>query len=135
MNTKTLTAALILSLATLTSAHAAEVPRAERIIDLPAVTVRPDPALRAELSAVPTPAAHIVDLATVTVRPEGALRAELAARHLVARIVDLPAVIVHPSTEQLAERTAIVAAQRAQALTAQLATALVAEAAASATLR
>ena len=53
----------------------------------------------------------------------------------VARIVDLPAVIVHPSAEQLAERTAIVAAQRAQALTAQLATALVAEAAASATLR
>ena len=51
MNTKSLTAALILSLAALSSAHAADAPRADRIVDLPTITVRPDAALRAELAA------------------------------------------------------------------------------------
>ena len=43
MNTttaKSLSAALILSLAVLSGARAAEAPRAEHIVDLPAVTVR-----------------------------------------------------------------------------------------------
>ena len=87
MNTKSLTAALILSLAALSSAHAADAPRADRIVDLPTVTVRPDAALRAELAANATQAPHIVDLPSVTVRPDRALRTELAARALVAHIV------------------------------------------------
>ena len=61
MNTKSLTAALILSLAALSSAHAADAPRADRIVDLPTVTVRPDAALRAELAANATQAPHIVE--------------------------------------------------------------------------
>ena len=71
----------------------------------------------------------------MTVRPDRALRTELAARALVAHIVDLPAIHVHPTAEQLAERAAIVAAERAQALTAQLAARLVAQATMSAHLR
>ena len=129
-NAKSLSAALILSLAALSSAHAAEAPRTERIVDLPTITVRPDTALRAELAAAhATPAAHIVDLAGVTVRPAGALRTELAARAVVARIVDLPRITVRPTIEQLAERTAIVAVERTQALTTQLADELLAGAA------
>ena len=110
MNTttaKSLSAALILSLAVLSGARAAEAPRAEHIVDLPAVTVRPD----------------------------GALRTELAARAMVAHIIDLPAVTVRPTAEQLAERAAVIAAERAQALTAQLAASLMAETAAAAGLR
>jgi hypothetical protein len=95
-NAKTLSAALILSLAALSTAHAAD----SRIVDLPAITVQPDAALRAEL------ASHA---------------------NLVAHIVDLPAVTVRPTIEQLAERAAIVAATQAQALTAQLAASLMAE--------
>ena len=68
-------------------------------------------------------------------RPDRALRTELAARALVAHIVDLPAIHVHPTAEQLVERAAIVAAERAQALTAQLAARLVAQATMSAHLR
>ena len=135
MNTKSLTAALILSLAALSTAHATDAPRADRIVDLPTVTVRPDAALRAELAANATQAPHIVDLPSVTVRPDRALRTELAARALVAHIVDLPAIHVRPSAEQLAERAAIVAAERAQALTAPLAARLVAQATMSAHLR
>ena len=114
--------------------HNAAAPTA-RIVDLPTVTVRPDAALRAELAANATQALHIVDLPSVTVRPDRALRTELAARALVAHIVDLPAIHVHPTAEQLAERAAIVAAERAQALTAQLAARLVAQATMSAHLR
>ncbi|WP_372017389.1 hypothetical protein [Pseudoxanthomonas sp. 10H] len=119
MNAKTLSAAmsLILSLAAL-SANA-ETPRVDHIVDLPAVTVRPD----VELARVD----HIVDLPAVTVRPDAALRAELATQAFVARIVDLPAINVHPSAEQLAERAAIIAAEQARALTAQLASNLLAE--------
>ena len=80
MNAKTLSATMILSLAALSSAHAADAPRADRIVDLPAIHV-------------------------------------------------------HPTAEQLAERAAIVAAERAQALTAQLAARLVAQATMSAHLR
>ena len=53
--TKKLSAALglVLSLAAL-SANAADTARVERIVDLPAVTVQPDAALRAELGLVRT---------------------------------------------------------------------------------
>jgi len=113
-NAKSLTAALVLSLAALSTAHAAEAPRVDRIVDLPAVTVRADSA------AQDAHLARVVDLPAVTVRPEGALRAELAARTFVAHIIDLPAVTVRPTIEQLAERAAIVAADHAQALSSQL---------------
>lgn len=65
----------------------------------------------------------------MTVRPDAALAAELAANEAprVAHIVDLAAINVYPTAEQLAERAAIVAAEHAQALTAQLATTLLAE--------
>jgi parvulin-like peptidyl-prolyl isomerase len=123
-NAKSLSAALILSLAALSTAHAA----GTRIVDLPAITVQPDAALRAELASHAPTVAHIVDLPAVTVRPDAALAAELSASEsLVARIVDLPAVTVRPTIEQLAERAAIVAAAQAQALTAQLAATLMAE--------
>ncbi|MBO9715790.1 MAG: hypothetical protein J7507_03045 [Pseudoxanthomonas sp.] len=128
MNAKTLSAAmsLILSLAAL-SANA-ETARVDHIVDLPAITVQPDAALRAELAAADTVRVdHIVDLPAVTVRPDAALRAELATSAFVARIVDLPAINVHPTAEQLAERAAIIAAEQARALTAQLATNLLAE--------
>ena len=135
INAKTLSAAMILILSLAALSAAADAPRADRIVDLPTVTVRPDAALRAELAANATQAPHIVDLPSVTVRPDRALRTEMAARALVAHIVDLPAIHVHPSAEQLAERAAIVAAERAQALTAQLAARLVAQATMSAHLR
>ena len=69
-NTKKLSAAmgLVLSLAAL-STQAAETARVEHIVDLPAITVQPDAALRAELAAN-----RVVDLPTVTVRPDAALR-------------------------------------------------------------
>ena len=61
MNTKSLTAALILSLAALSSAHAADAPRADRIVDLPTVPVPPDASLRAELADNATQAPNIDD--------------------------------------------------------------------------
>jgi len=117
MNAKTLSAALILSLAALSNANAAEPVRVDHIVDLPTMTVRPDP----------VQVAHIVDLPAMTVRPDAALAAELATQPQVARIVDLPTVNVYPTVEQLTERAAIVAAEHAQVLTAQLAANLLAE--------
>lgn len=126
-NAKSLTAALMLSLATLSTANAADAPRVGHIVDLATVTVRPDAGLRAELAANGIDSSRIVELPTVSVRPEGALRAELAARTMVARIVDLPGITVRPTVEQLAERTAIIAAERAQVLTVQLTDTLLTE--------
>ena len=87
-NTKKLSAAmgLVLSLAALSS-QAAETARVERIVDLPAVTVQLDDALRAELGI-----ARTVTLPAVTVRPDAALRTELAVRAVAARVIDLPTV-------------------------------------------
>lgn len=90
---KSLTAALILSLAAL-SAQAAESPRNDRIVDLPTITVRPDAAQRIELAAA---SARIVDLPAVTVRPSAAQRAELAGQATAIRTVDLPTITVHPT--------------------------------------
>ncbi len=111
-NGKSLSAALILSLATL-SAHAAEVPRTDRIVDLPTITVRPDAAQRAELASSAVAVARIVDLPTMTVRPSPAQRAELAERTMLAKTVDLPTINVHPTAAQLAELAAIVADEHA----------------------
>ncbi|WP_019399413.1 hypothetical protein [Pseudoxanthomonas sp. GW2] len=111
MNAKTLAASLALALAA-TPALAAETPRVDHIVDLPAVEVRPDPALRAELAAN-----RIVDLPAVVVRPTTAQKAEyLAVQAMQGRIVDLATVYVRPTAEQLAERAAIVAREQAEAL-------------------
>lgn len=128
MNAKTLSAAMSLILSLAAFSANAEAARVDHIVDLPAITVRPDAALGAELAAANAARVdHIVDLPAVTVRPDADLRAELAATAFVARIVDLPTIDVRPTAEQLAERAAIVAAEHAQALTAQLATRLLAE--------
>ena len=131
--TKKLSAALglVLSLAAL-SANAADTARVERIVDLPAVTVQPDAALRAELGLVRTvdlPAVtvrpeaadlayfhsnNIVDLATITVRPEASDLAQFLASN-TARIVDMPVVTVRPSVEDM-QIVAIGAATLAQQL-------------------
>src|SRR5690606_22521543 len=92
MNAKTLAASLALSLAA-ASAFAAETPRATRIVDLPAVTVRPTAAQKAEY---------------------------LAVQAMQARIVDLATVYVQPTAEQLAERASIAAREQAGALAAQV---------------
>lgn len=115
MNAKTLAASLALSLAA-ASAFAAETPRVDRIVNLPAVTVRPDAALQVELAAT-----RIVDLPAVTVRPTAAQKAEyLAVQAMQARIVDLATVYVQPTAEQLAERASIAAREQAGALAAQV---------------
>ena len=112
MNTttaKSLSAALILSLAVLSGARAAEAPRAEHIVDLPAVTVRPEAADLAYFHSN-----KIVDLATITVRPEASDLAQFLASN-TARIVDMPVVTVRPSVEDM-QIVAIGAATLAQQL-------------------
>lgn len=92
MNAKSLPVALALSLSAALSLNAhAEAPRVAHVVDLPAVTVRPDAALRAELAA-------------------------RAARERVAM-----AAARLDATEQLAERAAILARAHAQALATSLA--------------
>ena len=121
MNAKSLPVALALSLSAALSLNAhAEASRVDHIVDLPAVTVRPDAALRAELAATAAPrVAHVVDLPAVTVRPDAALRAELAARAARERVALAAARL--DATEQLAERAAILARGHAQALATSLA--------------
>jgi len=77
------------------NADAASAPTANRIVDLPTVTVRPDPA---DLTTYH--ASRIVELPAVTVRPEAQDLAFYLARQ-TARIVDLPAVTVRPSAEDV----------------------------------
>lgn len=79
------------------------------VVEMPVMTVRPDPADLAFYQAN-----RIVDLATVTVHPDAADLAFLAAS--AERIVDLPAVTVHASADdvrQLAYGTALVVRQLA----------------------
>ncbi|HZF98150.1 MAG TPA: hypothetical protein VEY92_07895 [Pseudoxanthomonas sp.] len=77
------------------NADAASTPATGHIVDLPTVTVRPDPA---DLAAYH--ASRIVELSAVTVRPEAQDLAFYLARQ-TARIVDLPAVTVRPSAEDM----------------------------------
>jgi len=101
-NFKPLVTALAISLATLlSSADADAAPRVEHVVDLPAVQVRPD----AELAA---------ELASMTIRD---------------RVVTLATVHVRPTAEQLAERAMVVAREQAQALAAQVGAALANQAA------
>ncbi len=78
--------------------NSAAVAQAERIVDLPAVTVKPDPADLAHYVAYKD--AKIVDLATVTVTPAAEDLASFVASQAV-RIVDMPVVTVRPSAEDM----------------------------------
>lgn len=108
MNTKTLlpltaaalfvacSAAMFLSARDFSAAPMASSAVSENIVDLPAVTVRPDAADLAHYQA----SRKIVDLATVTVRPAAEdLAAYVASRTL--EIVNLPAVTVRPEVEDV----------------------------------
>ena len=91
------------------NARAAAAPAAARIVDLPAVTVRPEAGDLAYYQAN-----KIVDLAAVTVRPDARdLAFFLADRG--ARIVDMPVVTVRPSVEDM-QTVAVGAAALAQQL-------------------
>ena len=122
MNTKTflpLTAAalfavcagsMLLAGKTHSAASVVAQPAAElRIVDLPAVNVRP----AAEDLAI-YQASRIVDLAAITVRPA----AEDLAIYQASRIVDLAAVTVRPSAEDV-QMVAVGAAVMAQQLAAR----------------
>jgi hypothetical protein len=105
MNTKTflpLTAAalfavcagsMLISSQAYNEANAKTAPVASRIVDLPAVTVRPS-----FEDAVYFQSNKIVDLAAVTVRPAAEDLAYFLADN-TARIVDMPVVTVRPSAE------------------------------------
>ncbi|HZF97852.1 MAG TPA: hypothetical protein VEY92_06345 [Pseudoxanthomonas sp.] len=122
MNTKSflpLTAAALFAVcagSALISSHNADAASApaivSRIIDLPTVTVRPDPA---DLAAYH--ASRIVELPAVTVRPETQDLAFYLARH-TTRTVDLPTVTVRPSAEDM-ERVVVAGAALAQRLSAR----------------
>jgi hypothetical protein len=94
------------------SADAASTPTVSRIVDLPTVTVRPDPA---DLAAYH--ASRIADLPAVTVRPEAHDLAFYLAWQ-TAPIVDLPAVTVRPSAEDV-ERVVVAGTALAQQLAAR----------------
>ena len=75
--------------------HAAAQASTQHIVDLPAVTVRPEAADLAYFHSN-----KIVDLATITVRPEASDMAAFLADNS-ARIVDMPVVTVRPTVEDI----------------------------------
>ena len=81
----------------------------QNIVDLPAVTVRPEASDLAYFHSN-----KIVDLATITVHPEASDLAQFLASN-TARIVDMPVVTVRPSVEDM-QIVAIGAATLAQQL-------------------
>ena len=81
----------------------------QHIVDLPAVTVRPEASDLAYFHSN-----KIVDLATITVHPEASDLAQFLASN-TARIVDMPVVTVHPSAEDM-QVVAIAAVTVAQQL-------------------
>lgn len=83
------------SLAANVNAMANTAPASSRIVNLPAVTVRPDAKDLAYFQSH-----KIVNLATVTVRPDARDLAQFLASSS-ARIVDMPAVTVRPSAQDL----------------------------------
>jgi len=87
--------------------------QAERIVDLPAVTVTPDAADLAHYRTYKD--ARIVDLAAVTVTPTAEDLAYFVATQAV-RVVDMPVVTVRPSAEdmqQIAIQAGVLASQLA----------------------
>lgn len=89
------------------------VAQAERIVDLPTVTVTPDAADLAHYNTYKD--AKIVDLATVTVTPAAEDLAYFVATQAV-RVVDMPVVTVRPSAEdmrQIAVQAGMLASQLA----------------------
>ena len=92
--------------------HAAAQASTQHIVDLPAVTVRPEAADLAYFHSN-----KIVDLATITVRPEASDLAQFLAIS-TARVIDMPVVTVRPSVEDM-QIVAIGAATLAQQLAAR----------------
>ena len=86
---------------------------AERIVDLPTVTVTPDAADLAHYNTYKD--AKIVDLAAVNVTPTAEDLAYFVAQQAV-RVVDMPVVTVRPSAEdmqQVAVQAGVLASQLA----------------------
>ncbi|UOV00250.1 hypothetical protein [Pseudoxanthomonas mexicana] len=123
MNAKNLlplTAAVVFALcagAMVVSATQADTGRtaaaAERIVDLPTVTVTPDAADLAHYNTYKD--AKIVDLAAVNVTPTAEDLAYFVAQQAV-RVVDMPVVTVRPSAEdmqQVAVQAGVLASQLA----------------------
>ena len=89
------------------------VAQAERIVDLPTVTVTPDAADLAHYNTYKD--AKIVDLAAVNVTPTAEDLAYFVAQQAV-RVVDMPVVTVRPSAEdmqQVAAQAGVPASQLA----------------------
>ena len=84
----------------------------QHIVNLPAVTVRPEAADLAYFHGN-----KIVDLAAITVRPEASDLAQFLASN-TARIVDMPVVTVRPTAEDV-QIVAIAAVTVAQQLAAR----------------
>ncbi len=95
------------------TAAAAAAAAAERIVDLPTVTVTPDAADLAHYNTYKD--AKIVDLAAVNVTPTAEDLAYFVAQQAV-RVVDMPVVTVRPSAEdmqQVAVQAGVLASQLA----------------------
>ena len=95
------------------TAAAAAAAAAERIVDLPTVTVTPDAADLAHYNT--SKDAKIVDLAAVNVTPTAEDLAYFVAQQAV-RVVDMPVVTVRPSAEdmqQVAVQAGVLASQLA----------------------
>lgn len=96
-----------------TAAAAAAAAAAERIVDLPTITVTPDAADLAHYNTYKD--AKIVDLAAVNVTPTAEDLAYFVAQQAV-RVVDMPVVTVRPSAEdmqQVAVQAGVLASQLA----------------------
>ncbi|MCH2092641.1 MAG: hypothetical protein MK141_13850 [Pseudoxanthomonas sp.] len=96
-----------------TGRTAAAAAAAERIVDLPTVTVTPDAADLAHYNTYKD--AKIVDLAAVNVTPTAEDLAYFVAQQAV-RVVDMPVVTVRPSAEdmqQVAVQAGVLASQLA----------------------
>ena len=104
MNTKpllSLTAAALFALCAGSALVASHEARADAdassaaIVDLPAITVRPEAADLAYFQAN-----KVVDLAAITVRPEPQDMAAYLASN-TSRVIDMPVVTVHPSSDDV----------------------------------
>lgn len=106
------------------SAPVAQTSQAAHVVDLPTVSVRPDPADLAYFNA--TRSARVVDLPAVKVTPDLSDLAYYQASRGAERVVTLAAVTVRPAAEDVAyymsQQAGQVAAVQAQQVNAQLAT-------------
>ena len=105
--------AMVVSATQADTGRTAAAAAAERIVDLPTVTVTPDAADLAHYNTYKD--AKIVDLAAVNVTPTAEDLAYFVAQQAV-RVVDMPVVTVRPSAEdmqQVAAQAGVLASQLA----------------------